>query len=158
MVRANSESITIIELPESKLVGFRVLCHGDQYANEIPKASSQLSERLHEVKHVINPDVQIGAFVVENETDEEDGYWVCVEVTEFEDIPSGMVVLTIPSQHYAVVRYEGPNYEIRSSYEELHLWIEKNNYNRLLNKWHLERFYKWTNPEKIEVELLDTIE
>ena len=157
MVRANSESKTVIELQEIKLVGFRVLCPGDQYTFEIPKASFKLSERIHEVKHVINPDIQIGAFVVENETNEEDGYWVCVEVKEYEDIPTGMVPLTIPAQQYAVTRYKGPNYEIRNAYEELHLWIEENNHTRLLNKWHIERFYEWNNPEKVDVELLDTI-
>lgn len=158
MVDANSQNYTVIKLPEVKLVGFRVLCSGNQYTIEIPKASFQLSERILEVKHVINPDVQVGAFVVENETDEEDGYWICVEVKEFEDIPSGMVVLTIPSQQYAVARYVGPNYEIRTAYAELHSWIEQNNYKRLLNKWHLERFYEWTIPDKVDVELLDTVE
>ncbi|WP_449442969.1 hypothetical protein [Ureibacillus acetophenoni] len=33
----------------------------------------------------------------ENQTAEEDGYWVCVEVKEYEDIPSDMVTLTVPS-------------------------------------------------------------
>ncbi|MDW0115363.1 GyrI-like domain-containing protein [Sporosarcina thermotolerans] len=146
------------ELDELKLVGYRVLCSGDDYLAEIPKASLRLNERLSEIKHVVNSSEQIGAFVVESETECMDGYWVCVEVKVFEDIPAGMVTLTVPSQRYASFRHKGSNFEIVQSYNELHRWIEDNNFNRLKNKWHLEKFYKWGNAEKLDVELLDTIE
>ncbi|WP_042148262.1 GyrI-like domain-containing protein [Paucisalibacillus sp. EB02] len=148
---------TIKELDELKLVGFRVLCPGDQYVVEIPKASSHLSERISEIKHVVNPLQQYGAFVVENETVDKDGYWVCVEVKEFEDIPPDMVTLTVPSQMYAVTRHKGENKKIMNSYDELHKWIHANNYTRLKEKWHLEKFYSWNDVENVDVELFDTI-
>ncbi|MCG7345241.1 GyrI-like domain-containing protein [Sporosarcina sp. ACRSL] len=157
MSKSTLQNKSVIELSELKLVGFRVLCPGDQYVNEIPKASSQLSERIGEISNVINPLQQIGAFVVENETDNEDGYWICVEVNEYENIPDEMITLTIPSQRYAVVRHKGPNDEIRDAYEDLHKWIEETNYLRLTNKWHLEKFYSWTDIKNIDVELFDTI-
>jgi predicted transcriptional regulator YdeE len=147
----------IKSIGELKLVGFRVLCPGNQYVVEIPKASLQLSARLAEIKNVVNPGVQYGAFVVENESENEDGYWVCVEVKEYTDIPEDMVSLTIPSQMYAVARYEGPNHKIRDSYTELHNWIEANEFKRLTDKWHLEIFHSWKDPESIMVELLDTV-
>ncbi len=147
----------VIELSELKLVGFRILCPGEQYVNEIPKATLQLSERISEISNVINPFQQIGAFVVEDETDKEDGYWICVEVNEYEDIPDDMITLTVPSQRYAVVRHKGPNNKIRNAYEDLHKWIEENNYLRLTNKWHLEKFNSWTDIEEVDVELFDTI-
>lgn len=148
----------IKELDEIKLVGFRVLCPGDQYIIEIPKASLQLSERISEIKQVVNPLRQFGAFVVENETDEEDGYWICVEVKEYEDIPFDMVTLTVPPQRYAVSRYKGVNYKIMDAYNDLHLWIDENKYRRIKNKWHLEKFYSWKDNENVDVELLDTVE
>ena len=148
----------IKELDEIKLVGFRVLCPGDQYIIEIPKASLQLSERISEIKQVVNPLLQFGAFVVENETDEEDGYWICVEVKEYEDIPFDMVTVTVPPQRYAVSRYKGVNYKIMDAYNELHLWIDENKYRRIKNKWHLEKFYSWKDNENVDVELLDTVE
>lgn len=147
----------IKELGELKLVGFRVLCSGDHYIVEIPKASIRLNERISEIKHITNPLHQFGAFVVENETADEDGYWVCVEVKEYEDIPSDMVTLTVPPQRYAVIGHTGSNVKIMDSYSELHKWIEENNYLRLKNKWHLEKFYRWNNIENVEVELFDTI-
>jgi predicted transcriptional regulator YdeE len=148
---------TIVDLDELKLVGFRVLCSGDQYIVEIPKASLRLSERISEIKHVVNPLQQYGAFVVEIETAEKDGYWVCVEVKEYEDIPSGMVTLTVPSQCYAVTRHKGANYKIMNSYNELHKWIDNNNYSRLKDKWHLEKLYSWNDTENVDIELFDTI-
>ncbi|WP_331000824.1 GyrI-like domain-containing protein [Radiobacillus kanasensis] len=149
----------IKEMDELKLVGFRVLCPGDQYIKEIPKATWNLEERVSEIKHVIHPIRQIGAFVVDNETDEEDGYWVCVEVKEFEDVPADMVTLVIPAQRYAAFRYNGPNHKImHEAYGELHKWMEKKNLKRLENKWHLEVFFSWKDIENVDIELLDTVE
>ncbi|MGN7477763.1 GyrI-like domain-containing protein [Solibacillus silvestris] len=149
---------TIKELGELKLVGFRVLCPGNQYLVEIPKASLMLTERISEIKQAVNPNIQIGAFVVENQTPDEDGYWIGVEVKEYENIPNDMVILTIPPQRYAVLKHTGPNSKIVDAYNDLHNWIEDNDYVRLKNKWHLERFYEWKDTEKVEVDLLDTIE
>lgn len=42
----------VVELSEKKLVGIRVVCPGDEYVNEIPKASIKLKERLNEIKDV----------------------------------------------------------------------------------------------------------
>jgi predicted transcriptional regulator YdeE len=149
---------TIRELDELKLVGFRVFCSSDQYLVEIPKASLMLTERLNEIKQVVDPNIQIGAFVVENETPDEDGYWVSVEVKEYEDIPTDMVTLTIPPQRYAILRHIGSNSKIVEAYNDLHKWIEDNDFIRLKNKWHVERFYEWKDTEKVNVDLLDTIE
>lgn len=158
MTEIINQNKTIRELDEIKLVGFRILCSGDQYLVEIPKASLMLTERISEINQVVDPNIQIGAFVVENETPDEDGYWVSVEVKEYEDIPTDMVTLTIPPQRYAILRHIGSNSKIVEAYNDLHKWIEDNNFIRLKNKWHVERFYEWRDTEKVDVDLLDTIE
>lgn len=145
------------QLSELKLVGIRVLCPGEQYVIEIPKASKVLSERMDEIANVVNPSLQLGAFVVDHSSNEEDGYLVCVEVSEYEEIPKNMVTLTIPAQMYAVLRHRGANVEIKQAYNELHQWIEVNGYQRLANKWHLEAFHEWSEPANIDVELMDTV-
>lgn len=150
--------VQIKESNELKLVGFRVMCEGDQFITEIPKASLRLNDRVDEIQHVINPDVQMGAFVVEPENAEADGYWVCVEVEEFEKIPADMVALTVPAQKYAVVRHRGINSKIMDLYDDLHKWIENENYKRLKNRWHIEKYYSWTDIENVDIELWDTIE
>ncbi len=158
MTGTSMQMKSIKQLGELKLVGIRVLCAGDQYIVQIPKASLKLNERISEIKHVINPMQQIGAFVVDNETEEQDGYFICVEVQKFENIPTDMVTLTIPSQTYAVLRHKGENKKIVDAYHHLHQWIEEKNYDRQKNKWHLEIFHSWENSENIDVELLDTID
>ena len=149
----------VVELGEKRLVGIRVVCPGDQYVLEIPKASFKLKERLHEIDDVKSPARLVGAFIVGDFTEEEDGYWVCVEVNEIRQVPEGMVSLIVPKQKYAVIRHKGPNYEIRSTYEQLHHWIEENNIERLQRAWHLEISDEWGNKgiSDVVVDLYDTI-
>lgn len=151
---------TIKSLNEIKLVGFRVLCEGEKYIEEIPKAARLLKERSGEIKYVLEPGQQIGAFVVEESTPDEDGYWIGVQVEEYEDIPEGMVTLNIPSQKYAAIVHCGPNDRIRSSYEELHQWISEQGLERAIQGWNLEIYQKENDPENpgdVRVELLDSI-
>ncbi|GKV56244.1 hypothetical protein NCCP2222_21910 [Sporosarcina sp. NCCP-2222] len=141
---------------ELKLVGYRILCEGDQYITEIPKASLRLQDKQEDIPHVINPSQQIGGFVVDG-VPENDGYWICVEVRGFGDLPEDLVQLTIPPQSYAVVRYKGPNDKIREAYSDLHAWMEENQYSRRLDAWHLEKFHSWADRDSVDVELFDTI-
>ncbi|WP_373458153.1 effector binding domain-containing protein [Paenibacillus harenae] len=92
-------------------------------------------------------------------SEEEDGYWVCVEVNNIRQVPEGMISVVVPKQKYAVLRHKGSNYEIRDSYEKLHNWIEENKHERLLRSWHLEVSDEWGQREadKMEVDLYDTI-
>ncbi|WP_252183368.1 GyrI-like domain-containing protein [Rossellomorea vietnamensis] len=147
-----------IKIEEIKLVGFRVLCPGDQYIKEIPKASLGLENRRSEISHITNSNRQIGAFRVEESTEDEDGYWVCMEVSAFKDVPEDMVTLTVPAQSYAVYRHQGSNREIVKAYEDLHKWIETSGYKRLKARWHLELYHSWKDPDRLSVELCDTIE
>lgn len=149
----------VVELSEMRLVGIRVICHGDQYVNDIPKASFKLKERLNEINDVISPVRLVGAFIAGDFSEEEDGYWVCVEVDEIRQVPEGMVSLIVPKQKYAVIRHKGPNYEIRSTYEKLHHWIKENNLERSQRAWNLEISDEWGTKEinDIEVDLYDTI-
>ncbi len=86
--------MSVKKLGQIKLVGFRVVCADDQYIEEIPKAANELAERIGEIQNVMNGDQQIGAFVVEEMTPEHEGYWVGVQVSEFENIPENMTTLT----------------------------------------------------------------
>lgn len=94
---------------------------------------------------------------MEEDSPEEDGYWIGIEVKEFIGVPDGMFSLEIPPQKYASIRHKGPNDEIGYSYRELHSWIEEKGYNRLKNEWHLEIHHSWENIEDLDIELLDTI-
>ncbi|MBA2174920.1 GyrI-like domain-containing protein [Halobacillus locisalis] len=151
---------TVKEIGEVKLVGFRVLCEGERYMEEIPKAARSLNKRKKEIKHVTDSGRHVGAFVVEESSPEEDGYWIGVQVRDYEDIPEGMTTLTIPPQQYATTLHKGPNDQIRTSYAALHKWIEEKGYTRADNRWNLERYHEETDPENpsdVHVELCDSI-
>lgn len=149
----------VVELNEKKLVGIRVVCAGHQYVKEIPRAAVQLKERLTEIRELVHPARLIGAFIAGDFSEEEDGYWVCVEVNEIKEVPQGMVSLVVPKQKYAVLRHTGPNLEIRAAYERLHQWIEENEFERVPRAWHLEISEDWGNEGiiNIETDLYDTV-
>ena len=158
MTQTKNVEIVIKELGSIPLVGFRVICEGDQYPVEIPKSAAILKDRTAEIKNLMNEGNQVGAFVVDAPSEKEDGYWVCVQVSEYCDIPEGMIALTIPSQKYATIIHDGPNYEIMNSYETLHQWIAENQLKRATTKWSLEFYQRPENtPADVLVELCDPI-
>ncbi|MFG6146773.1 GyrI-like domain-containing protein [Halobacillus sp. B23F22_1] len=149
----------IKEIGAVKLIGFRVWCEdGGQYIHEIPKAAAELDKRRNEICHLLSPVCQIGAFKIQTNSIEEDGYWVGFPVREIENVPRDMTSLTIPSQTYASLHVEGSNDNIRPAYEQLQAWMQTHDYPRLLHKWHLEKYTTWGNKQNVAVELLDTTE
>lgn len=145
---------------EVKLVGFRVVCPGDEYVKEIPKAAMKLQEKKGEIQNVLQPDQQIGAFIVEESSQEEDGYWIGLQVSDYGDIPRDMTTLTIPASTYGTILHQGPNHDIRQSYEQLHQWIHENGYTRSTKSWNLEIYQKENqpgDPSDVRVELYDAI-
>ncbi|MFD2682631.1 GyrI-like domain-containing protein [Bacillus seohaeanensis] len=145
------------EIGEKKLVGFRVVCEDMiGYGQEIPKASMSLDRRKDEIMQLVEPVKLIGAFKPMETSEEDDGYWVCYEVHNFEDIPEGMVSLSVPVQKYAVLHFKGCASEIFHVYSHLHQWIEENGYKRKPEKWTLEIYSKWTETED-HVDLCDPI-
>ena len=62
----------------------------------------------------------IGAFKAAETSNEDDGYWVYYEVESLEDIPDGMVSLTVPKEKYAVHHFKGHSSEIFNIYDQLH--------------------------------------
>ncbi|MGP4059518.1 GyrI-like domain-containing protein [Halobacillus sp. H74] len=147
----------IREIAKKSLVGFRVVCDDmTDYGQEIPEASLSLVRRKSEIKQLVKPVNLIGAFKAAETTEEDDGYWVCFEVHEFEDIPDGMVKLVVPSQKYAVLNFNGHASEIFKVYTHLHKWIGENGYKRVPEKWSLEIYSKWTESED-KVDLCDPI-
>ncbi|WP_199620765.1 GyrI-like domain-containing protein [Paenibacillus alkalitolerans] len=148
----------VVQLDEKKLVGLRVVCPGDEFVNEIPKTSVKLYQRLGEINRKKSTNM-IGAFVVGDCSEENDGYWVCVEVEDFVNVPQGMVTLSVPAQTYAVINHKGPNHQIRNSYEILHRWMTEQGFERNLEAWHLEIMQEWGSGDAsdIEIDLYDTI-
>lgn len=145
------KELFILEKKAIEIVGFRILCAGEDYIKEIPKASRRLQEIYpHEP-------VQIGAFVPGDCAEDKDGYWIGVNAASTSEVPEDMVTLTIRPQTYAVMTYEGPNHGIRNAYETFHSSLLKEGYERNMKAWHIEYFHRFENPDDIKVDLMETI-
>ncbi|WP_246199948.1 GyrI-like domain-containing protein [Salirhabdus euzebyi] len=145
------------KIEEKKLVGYRVICDGDEYAQEIPKAVQTLTNRVDDIKNIIYPVKQLGVFKSGETSEKDDGYWVAFEVSEYTDVPVDMVTLTVEKQQYAVYDYSGPARNIFIEYEKIHKSIEQSGYIRVRNKWTLEIYSTWGDPDQINVQLCDPI-
>ncbi len=158
MEKMNSITLEgVKEFPKKKLVGFRVVCEDMRgYGKQIPEAYMSLERRKSEIKQLVEPVKLIGAFKAQESSEEDDGYWVCFEVHEFENIPEGMVSLVVPAQKYAVLNFKGHASEIFQVYTHLHKWISENGYERVPGKWSLEIYSKWTESED-KVDLCDPV-
>ncbi|KGP90630.1 transcription activator [Pontibacillus chungwhensis BH030062] len=142
---------------EKKLVGYRVVCNElEEYGLEIPIAFERLESRKDEINQLVDSGQLIGAFKASETSIEDDGYWVCYEVYDFEDIPKEMVSLAVPAQKYAVLNYKGEASGIYKVYDDLHQWIEEQGYKRVPAKWSLEVYSKWSEHEN-DVELCDPV-
>ncbi|WP_164669896.1 GyrI-like domain-containing protein [Virgibacillus doumboii] len=159
MPEQDSINITgVKEIAEKKLAGFRVVAQSmEEFGQEIPKASLALVDRKNEIKQLVQPVKLIGAFKAAETSEAEDGYWVCFEVNDFEDVPEDMVTFIVPAQKYAVLNFRGHASEIVGVYSHLHQWIEENDYKRSPVNWTLEIYSKWTENED-NVDLCDPIE
>ncbi|MEN2767904.1 GyrI-like domain-containing protein [Ornithinibacillus xuwenensis] len=154
----NRSNVVIKELGEVKLIGFRVLCGNKDYQEEIHKAACILQERVKEIKHVMNSGRQVGAYIVEDTVPEKDGYWVCVQVSSFQQVPEDMVTLTVPPQKYVTMMHKGPNTLIGKSYEVIHNWMVIKDLKRASYSWKLELYQaNEINPTDLHVELYDSI-
>ncbi|MGD7045002.1 GyrI-like domain-containing protein [Jeotgalibacillus proteolyticus] len=152
------DKLRILKEEEIKLVGFRVFCEGEKYPEEISKAAAVLKKRANEIRNKIAGQQQIGAFVVNEQSIEEDGYWIGIRVSEFSEIPDGMVTKEIPPQTYVSILHRGTSQNIRKTYETAHQWIEEQGLRRLVQNWHIEKYHEAQNGGQLEVELLNTIE
>ncbi|UVI30854.1 effector binding domain-containing protein [Paenibacillus spongiae] len=155
----HDREVKVLALGELKLVGLRVICkNGGEYKTEIPKAAAELKRRIGDIDSKTEPQRMIGVFVPGDYSQQEDGYWVCVQVDDVASVPEGMTSLIVPPQSYAVTLHKGRIDMIFRTYELLHHWIAEHGYERIQRSWHLEIYEQWGTPsDTVEVMLHDTI-
>jgi predicted transcriptional regulator YdeE len=140
------------ELGELLLVGINVVCTGEsEYITAIPKLAHELKQRVNEIQHIVNPHLMIGAF--KGDSGSEDGYWACVQVEKFGDIPQGMQTIVVPPNRYAVKWHYGHRSQVSSTYGKLQELIDEAGFNHLSKSWGIEILRNWGNPEEGEIEM-----
>jgi predicted transcriptional regulator YdeE len=115
------------------------------------KVQQQFENRREEIQHVVDKEIVFSPYMC---NDIVATYFACIEVTEFGDIPEGMMALTLPQSKYAKVSCS--NKTIDKGYEKIFSWIKEKGYHQ---KWFdksfpIEIFYYEDGVEEERVELL----
>lgn len=96
-------------------------------SREIPKLWEQFVKRIHEIPHQVKP----GSFVCPCHDRVTDfTCYIAVEVSEAENVPDGMLALTVPTQRYAVFTHRGSIRNVPATYQRAWKWIEKMGYRK----------------------------
>ncbi|WP_025025922.1 GyrI-like domain-containing protein [Caldalkalibacillus mannanilyticus] len=135
----------IIDKEDLRLVGVHLQCENlSEYQIEIPKAQQNLQSLMNKIEHIISPTIFYG--VHKADADEtEDGYWKCVAVERYENIPEGLVTLTIPQGRYSVLLHTGSAKDIHHTYNHLHKQIEEAGLEIEMSRWTIEE-YNFNQP------------
>jgi predicted transcriptional regulator YdeE len=142
------------ELEAYKLVGIKVHLTQDPYnKSAIPQAAHELKTRLSEIPHVIHTHQMIGVSNAGNSSTDDESYWVCVQVKQFDDIPQGMETLTVPVQRYAVKWYYGLRNDLNDVYLDMHSLIQKAGHSLPTQTTRIEISNTWGDLEESEIEL-----
>jgi predicted transcriptional regulator YdeE len=141
----------VVAIPAFRAVGLKWEGTFDQAAaGGIRAIQKQMKERLGEIAHVLHPEqllglsyhVQPGGFT----------HYSVVEVATVEDVPEGMVEVTVPALTYAVYEHrKGQN--IEGSYRNLYAWIAAQGKKaRTDDVTHVEQYAMEQDPETSDPE------
>ncbi|WP_404462378.1 GyrI-like domain-containing protein [Sutcliffiella horikoshii] len=136
---------------EIKLVG---QCATGNFPKSFPEVAMnvqrEFENRREEVRHAVNRDVIYSPYLANSLVAT---YFACVEVQEFDDIPKGMMALTIPLTTYAKISCSNKTVDI--GYDRIFSWMKENGYRQenLEKAFPIEVFYFEDNVEEEIVEL-----
>lgn len=130
----------LVEKGEMKFVGIRLQCDSlEDYQVKIPETVGELKARTSEIAKPIDQERILGLFKVDARPSE-DGYWVCLQVEEIENIKDGLEGLSIEPSKYAALRYVGAAKDLHQAYANLHEEIAQAGFRRLLDQWTIEEY------------------
>lgn len=111
-------------------------------------------KRRSDVIRVVNPDILFSPYMCNGVVAT---YFACLEVSEIESIPSGMIGFKLSSTRYAKISCS--NHTIGEGYSKIFEWIGANGYKQKSssNSSPIEIFYFEEKPEE-KVEILIPIE
>ena len=121
----------IDEVDEIKVIGIDCFTtiKEEQFGNPvIPKLWKSFIPRKHEIKNIINPDVDYG-ICINDDLSKKLGYSACCEVGSLTDIPSGMTGRLINPRIVAIFRHLGTDTKIYDSMRYIFgVWLPESGY------------------------------
>jgi AraC family transcriptional regulator len=96
-------------------------------SREIPKLWEAFLKRVHEIPDQVRP----GVFVSPCHDRVTDfTCYIGVEVRSADQVPEGMLALTVPTQQYAVFTHKGPIRNVPTTYQRALKWIERKGFQK----------------------------
>lgn len=130
----------LVEKGDMKFVGIRLQCDSlEEYQVKIPEAVKELKRRTSEIARMVDRESIFGLFKVEAQPSE-DGYWVCLQVEEIENVVDGLEGLSIERSKYAMTRHVGTAKDLHQTYANLHGQIAEAGYRRVPDHWTIEEY------------------
>lgn len=130
------ENCSIVIKPALQLVGISYCGPYSSFPDEAIRLQTEFLARKHELNDNVKSTVLYSPYFG-NEAFAT--YWACYEVHHLEEIPEGMVQLTIPAHRYAMVA--SSNKRIGEGYEQLHAWMNEEGLQKDEQAVSLELFY-----------------
>ncbi|USB32973.1 GyrI-like domain-containing protein [Paenibacillus sp. YPG26] len=123
-----SHEVTIVERPALQAVGIRWEgTFAEAGAGSIRKVIGEMQERQQEIQHVSNAAILLGlSYQV---TEEGFTHYSVLQVSAVQEVPEGMVSLSVPALSYARLEHR-KGQSIDKSYERIFAWIEEQGYKK----------------------------
>jgi predicted transcriptional regulator YdeE len=118
------------------------------------KVQQKFEKRINEISNPVNNKILISPFICNGIIAT---YFACLEVSDLQSIPEGMIGFTVPSSEY--VKITCTNRTIGEGYNKVFRWLGENGYTQKGNNaFQIEVFYIDELAEEEQVELLIPIE
>jgi predicted transcriptional regulator YdeE len=133
-----SDAVEIVKLDQKKLIGIPVTSvfegHGPR---RIEEAKQIFLNRRHEIKNAVNNQEYVcPSFASEAVFT----YFFCMEVSEIDEVPDGMLGFTIPAHSYGKTRSD------QDPYEAIHAYLRANGMESNMKALALE-VYSFDEPQ-----------
>ncbi|MGO4372035.1 GyrI-like domain-containing protein [Paenibacillus sp. 2TAB19] len=147
------ENCSIISKPALNLVGISYSGPYSQFPDEAIRLQTEFLARKHELYGASKSPVLYSPYYG-NEVFVT--YWACYEVSHMEELPPGMVQITIPAMRYAMAGCS--NKRIGEGYEQLNTWmnemrLEKHNHAVALELFYIDEHHVEEEPVELLIPL-----
>ncbi|MDQ6419043.1 GyrI-like domain-containing protein [Paenibacillus sp. LHD-117] len=130
------ENCSIVTKPALNVVGISYSGPYSSFPDDAIRLQTEILARKHELNEAVKSTVLYCPY---HGNEAFATYWACFEVQHLEELPPGMVQLTIPAHRYAMVACS--NKRIGEGYEQLKTWMGEQRLQKHDSAVSLELFY-----------------
>jgi len=149
--------VEVKQVESLRFVGVRVEFFNSKHS--VKEAVNELKKRVMEIRNIKDSSTIFGitTFQINYVVDPNNLiYYVCYEVSKFDEIHNGLEAVLLPSHAYATISYKGSMSQCQEAYRALDNWVKVNGYEQDKEASNFDIYtaqHNWHEPEHIENEL-----